>query len=489
MTALEYARTQTRMLGLREPKTQRRLFLLTLFACDLLALSLASAVAYAFRFWLNLEIFDAGDPSPALYLRMTALLIPWWILLFFQYRLYDLHYLLGGTHEYARILNASTLGMMSLIIVFFFSHVVIARGWIVLFWVFSIMVVGLFRFGLRRVAYVARRRGYLRTPTLVVGADAEGCAIATQLREAQTCGAEVIGFLDDHLPPGEKTCGVPVLGTVAQIQQIVAQRGVEEILLSTGALAREQVVQIYETFGSSSSVELRLSPGLFEILTTGARVKEWGYVPLVSINKVRLSDFETWVKTILDYGLTSAGLVVISPILLLIAIAVKLDSPGPILYRRRVLGRGGVEFDAFKFRTMRVDGNALLAQCPELRAELQSNQKLKNDPRVTRLGHFLRKYSLDELPQLFNILRGQMGLVGPRMITPDEAEKYGKWKMNLLTVKPGITGMWQISGRSDISYEERIRLDMHYVRNYTFWLDFMILLRTIPVVLSGRGAY
>ena len=152
MSTLDYARPQTRLFGLLEPKTQRRVFLLTLFASDLLALALASALAYAFRFWLNLEIFDAGDPSLTLYLPMTALLIPWWILLFFQYRLYDLHYLLGGTHEYALILNASTLGMMSLIIVFFFSHVVIARGWIVLFWIFSIVVVGLFRFGLRGVA-------------------------------------------------------------------------------------------------------------------------------------------------------------------------------------------------------------------------------------------------------------------------------------------------------------------------------------------------
>ena len=489
MSTASYVHSQTRVFGLLAPKTQRHLFLLTLFACDLTALTLASALAYVFRFQLNLDIFDAVDPSPLFYLRMTVLLIPWWALVFSQYCLYDLHYLLGGTQEYGRVLNASTLGMMSLIIVLFFSRIVIARGWIVLFWVFSVIVVGLFRFGLRHVAYAARRRGYLRTPTLVVGADEEGRAIATQLREAQTCGAEVIGFLDDRLPLGEKVAGVPVLGTVAQIQQVVAQRGVEEILLSTGALAREQVIQIYETFGPSSSVELRLSAGLFEILTTGARVKEWGYVPLVSINKVRLSELEAWVKTILDYGVTLLGLIVISPILLLIAIAVKLDSRGPILYRRRVLGRGGSEFDAFKFRTMQVNGYEILIQRPELRAELQSNQKLKNDPRVTCLGRFLRKYSLDELPQLFNVLLGQMSLVGPRIIAPDEAEKYGKWKLNLLTVKPGITGIWQINGRSDISYEERVRLDMHYIRNYTFWLDLMILWRTVPVVLSGRGAY
>lgn len=470
-------------------KMQQRLFLAALVVSDVVALVLASYLAYSFRFLFDIEIFQAVTPSPDFYWRVTALLVPAGLFLFQQFHLYDPHYLLGGTEEYGRVLNAVTFGMMLLILALFFAEIVIARGWLVLLWFFSVGLVGVFRFGMRRVAYAARRRGYLRVPTLVVGADAEGRAIARQLQDTRSCGADVLGFLDDHLAVGERVEQVPVLGSVAQIQSIVEQHGVAEILLSTSALTREQVIQIYEMFAASPAVELRMSSGVFEILTTGARVKEWGYVPLISINRVRLSDFETWVKTILDYGLTIAGLIGIAPILLFIAIAVKLDSPGPILYRRRVLGRSGQPFDAFKFRTMHVDGDAILARYPDLLAEWRANQKLKNDPRVTRVGHFLRKYSLDELPQLFNVLLGQMSLVGPRIIVPAEAAKYGKWKMNLLTVKPGITGMWQISGRSDVSFEERVRLDMQYIRNYTIWLDLMILFRTIPVVLSGRGAY
>jgi lipopolysaccharide/colanic/teichoic acid biosynthesis glycosyltransferase len=138
---------------------------------------------------------------------------------------------------------------------------------------------------------------------------------------------------------------------------------------------------------------------------------------------------------------------------------------------------------------MRVDGDAILAEYPELRAELSENHKLKHDPRVTRVGAILRQTSLDELPQLFNVLLGQMSLVGPRMITLEEMDKYGKWRWNLLTVKPGITGLWQISGRSDVTYEERVRLDMYYIRNYTLWLDILILWRTLPAVVSRRGAY
>src|SRR5690606_33659060 len=157
------------------------------------------------------------------------------------------------------------------------------------------------------------------------------------------------------------------------------------------------------------------------------------------------------VKTVLEYSLTVAGLLVIWPLLLAIALFIKLDSPGPLLYRRKVLGVSGRAFDAFKFRTMRVDGDRLLRARPDLEKELKVNHKLKDDPRITRIGHVLRKYSLDELPQLFNVLLGQMGLVGPRMISAEEVEKYGQHRLNLLTVKPGITGLWQVSGRSNLS--------------------------------------
>jgi lipopolysaccharide/colanic/teichoic acid biosynthesis glycosyltransferase len=192
----------------------------------------------------------------------------------------------------------------------------------------------------------------------------------------------------------------------------------------------------------------------------------------------------------MEYVLAAVGLCVLAPVLLVIACLVKLDSPGPVIYRRRVLGVGGRQFDALKFRTMHVGGDGMLAGSPELLEELRKRHKLKDDPRVTRVGRWLRKYSLDELPQLLNVLSGHMGLVGPRMITPAELDNYGQQKLNLLTVKPGITGLWQVSGRSDVSYEERVRLDLYYIRNYSIWLDLQILfVQTPTAVLQGRGAY
>lgn len=194
-------------------------------------------------------------------------------------------------------------------------------------------------------------------------------------------------------------------------------------------------------------------------------------------------------KAFLDYLLVIPGLLLIGPLLFFIAVLVKLDSPGPIIHRRRVLGLNGRVFDAFKFRTMYVNGDEILAQYPKLKAELDQNYKLKCDPRVTRVGRMLRKFSLDELPQLFNILRQEMSLVGPRIITPEEIRKYGQWSDTLMTAMPGLTGLWQVSGRSDTSYEERVRLDMEYIHNWSITLDVQVLLQTVPAVLKGDGAY
>ena len=180
---------------------------------------------------------------------------------------------------------------------------------------------------------------------------------------------------------------------------------------------------------------------------------------------------------------------VLSPLLIGLAIIVKRDSAGPVIYRRRVVGRGGVQFDAFKFRTMVINGDQILHKYPDLKVIWERDQKLKTDPRITRSGAILRKFSLDELPQLFNVLRGEMSLVGPRMITQGELTRYGDFRDELLTVKPGLTGVWQISGRSDVTGPERAQMDIEQVRTQSFVRDFKLLLLTVPAVLKGRGAY
>lgn len=205
--------------------------------------------------------------------------------------------------------------------------------------------------------------------------------------------------------------------------------------------------------------------------------------------KMVTNRYNRTVKLALDYALALPGLLLIAPLFIFLAILVKLDSPGPVFHRRRVLGQNGRVFHAFKFRTMYVNGDEILARYPKLRQELNKNYKLKCDPRVTRVGTLLRKFSLDELPQLLNILARDMSLIGPRIIAPDEINKYGQHGSALMTVLPGLTGLWQVSGRSDTTYDERVALDMKYINEWSMWLDLKILLRTIPAVLKGDGAY
>ncbi|MFV9504563.1 MAG: sugar transferase [Oscillochloridaceae bacterium umkhey_bin13] len=471
-------------------RSRQRLGILSVLAIgDALSVTLGFALAYAIRFWSNWTIFQEGWLQPELYLTLIALLVPGWLALFALYGLYNPNHLFGGSDEYTRVFNACTLGLVLVItITFLMPNVVIARAWLLLSWLFSLGLTMLHRFMMRRMVYALRRRGRLTERVLVIGANGEGRAIAEQLRSSYHAGTEIIGFIDDTCPIGSEVIpGVSVLGHVSTFQRLVQELGADAVIIADATLVRERMTTIYGAIETLGQIDVRLAPGLFELFTIGVQVREQGSVPLLALNKARITGIHAFSKATMDRGGALIGLLVLSPLLLLLALLVRLDSPGPIIHRRRVVGAGNRLFDAFKFRTMHVDGDQRLT--PAQREELRTHGKLKHDPRVTRLGQFLRRTSLDELPQLVNVLRGQMSLVGPRMITQDELVHFGRQRHNLLMVRPGLTGLWQISGRSNLGYEDRVRLDMHYIRNYSIWLDLYIIYRTIPIVLGGTGAY
>lgn len=215
--------------------------------------------------------------------------------------------------------------------------------------------------------------------------------------------------------------------------------------------------------------------------------------PLASVDRSdfavhKASRFYLVLKQLFDFVMSLVGIILLLPVFLIIALCIKLDDGGPVLYFREIIGQHGRRFFALKFRTMIPGADAYLAQRPELMRKYQQNMKLKRDPRITRVGKFLRKTSLDELPQLFNVFVGQMSLVGPRIIHPSELPRYGEYALKRLSVKPGITGLWQISGRQHISYDERVQLDMHYINTRTFVLDLAILVKTLKVFIVHTGA-
>ncbi|RME75854.1 MAG: sugar transferase [Chloroflexi bacterium] len=450
-------------------------------------------LAYLIRFELGLSWFYQPEVMPTEFYRsLSFMLAPLWVIVLFLFRLYDFKNLFSGMSEYAHIFNATTLGMMLLVLFIFFveKDTDIARGWVVVSWLTVSFMLLWGRFTYRRWVQYMRTHGRFLTSVLVVGGNEEARAIVEQLCTNPKSGVWIAGVIDDTQTPGtELVEDVPILGRLDSLEVMVRQYGIQEIIIASTALPREQLLKVFNTFATADDITVRLSSGLYELMTTAVEVQEIGSVPLLSVSKVRLTGADVVMKTMLDVGVSLLALLLIWPVMIAIAVAIKLDSPGPIFYRRRVVGVGGKLFDALKFRTMYVDADARLAQDPLLRRRFEKNFKLKDDPRVTRVGRFLRRTSLDELPQLFNVLFRQMSLVGPRMITEGERQRYGKWQLNLSTVRPGITGLWQVSGRSDVGYEERVMLDMYYIRNYSIWLDLHLLWRTIPAVLKGRGAY
>ena len=479
-----------------ELSAQRRLYRLFLVIGDAFVLLIAFTIAFWLRFSVGLAVSVDSVPNPQDYLILSVLLIPVWLTIFALFGLYDFNTLLGNITEYGRVFNAVTWGMMAVIVYGFLNpEFVIARGWLIFSWVMSGFLISLFRLFMRRIAYRARRYGHFVAPTIIVGTNKEAIALADQLRNSAGSGLEIAGFVSvqstEAYGPGDQVHGIKVLGTVDDLSEILSEHHIEEVVIATTAMDDEQLVQVSQQLTTQhDDVRMRLSSGLYEVFTTGMDVTTRNSVPLMSLKRLRLNQMETLLKTGLDYLLILAAMPVLLPVFLVVALLVKLDSPGPIFYRRHVLGVGGRAFGAFKFRTMYVNGNEILDRHPELKAELAKNHKLKHDPRITRVGNFLRRTSVDELPQLLNVLLGQMSLVGPRMISPSEHDLYGRMKFNLLTVKPGLTGMWQVSGRSDLSYDERVRLDMYYIRNYSIWTDIQILFfQTIPAVMKGRGAY
>lgn len=473
-------------------KSQMKRFIMGIALVDAFSLAVAFGLAYVIRFEARIPVFYQNvDSRISFYLILSLALIPLWLIIFWLYQLYDENILLGGLKEYIQLFNACVSGAVIIAVIQFLSEeLIIARGWVGLAWVLTFLMTLVGRFLIRRVGYSLRKKGLLNRPTIILGANSEGKILGEQLAHWPTSGLTVIGYLDNEQPIGtEITSGIVVLDRIQNLDQHVYKEGIQELVITSSALSREDTFDIFKKYGASEDVQIRMSSGLFDLLTTGLYVKEMGYVPLISVNRVRLNNVEMVLKRLVDVSLAAAALLVGLPFMLVVAAAIKFSSPGPVIFRRRVMGLHGLQFDAFKFRTMHLNGDEILEKDPEAKTELLQNQKIKNDPRITPIGRFLRKTSMDEFPQFINILLGQMSFVGPRMISPPELLRYGQWGMNLLTVRPGLTGLWQVSGRSDVDYDERVRLDMMYIRNYSLWLDMQIILRTIPVVLLGKGAY
>jgi exopolysaccharide biosynthesis polyprenyl glycosylphosphotransferase len=461
--------------------SDRRLFVVFLVIGDALILFLAFTLAY----WLSMQSGAIGTstaPGSAAskYLLLTMQLIGVWLLLFWVIGLYNQQTLQGGgVSEIVRVINACTIGMFSVVVVTFINrNIAIEPAWLVIAWVAAIAMDIGFRLLMRRFAFRSRAQGHFVVPALVVGINFEAMIVAEQLSNARSSGLDLAGFVDTQLNSNIRlTPSLPILGNLDRLEAVIKQSGIREVIAIRSALTDEELVTLSTMISSLSNVTLRLSSGLYEVFTAGMQVTTINSVPLMTVKHLRLSPMEAALKLLLDYSMVLLALPVLLPVMLIAALLIKFDSPGPIFRRRRLVGVGGREFDSFTFRTVREDADQTLSD------------KERDARQFTRIGRFLIRTSLNELPYTINILLGQVSLVGPRMMNPQEAAAYGQLKNTVLAVRPGLTGLWLMPNWRDLSYEERVRLDLYYVRNYSIWLDLHILFfQTLPAAL-GQSQY
>ncbi len=436
---------------------------------DAAAIYAALNVAYDARYNLDwLPLIEKLVPITERYQIVIPAAVPLWLLVFAFNHLYDRRYTLNGLQEYAKIVIACTLGILVLVVLSFIEpNLSVSRSWLVLCWFLTILFVGAWRFVMRRVVQLARRRGYWLTRALIVGANEHAKAIARQLEPATQSGVQVVGFLDDYLPNDSRVLDdLRVLDRPTALAQIARETRATEAIVVQGAIAWESFMEIIQRSASSlDNLDIKLSPGFYEILATGVRLSQDGFVPLLAIERNRITGVDAWMKNILDYGVSLCALALVSPILLLTTILVKLVAPGSVFEPYYVLGAREKQFTTFKFRTHYADPARRTLDYP--------------------FARWLYRLGLDKLPQFVNILRGEMSLVGPRPIPVARAAVYQEWLPTLLAVKPGFTGPWVVGAREVQSLEDEIRLDLYYIRSWTIWLDLQILLQTALRLFEG----
>ncbi len=469
-----------------------RRYQLGLVATDFVAAAIAVAASFALRFGTV-----AGSANTRLYLILTVLAPAAWLATVSINRAYEARFVGIGAAEFQRIFQAFL--QLTAVVAFtsFVTKADLARGFVLLSLPLALVLTVLGRYGARKWLHRQRRHGRALSCVLVVG-DARAIEEFTlMVRRDRYAGMRVVGAcvpmelaIDEATITALDAVDVPMLGDVDSIRAAVAISQADTVaVVSSGVLGPEKLRSIsWQLEGTST--DLVVSPGLTEVAGPRLHVRPVAGLPLLHVEEPQFTGFRRILKGAFDRFAAAFALLVFSPFFIGFALAVRLTSPGPALFRQVRVGRDGSTFTMLKFRSMYVDAEDRLADLAH-----QSHHgdgvlfKMRDDPRVTEVGKVLRKYSIDELPQLINVLKGSMSLVGPRPPLPTEVAKYEVHVHRRLLVKPGVTGLWQVSGRSDLSWEDSVRLDLRYVENWSLTEDLMILWKTARAVTAGAGAY
>ncbi len=481
------------------------------------ALVIADAVAAAVSFMLafyareGISIFAARNsfawserfaPYGALLVFIVAIR-----LLSFRYcNLYRVRGEFSFLDDGIRIFKATAIGSLLIVAAAFlyrggfeFRAFSYARGVFVADFIFVLIIVGALRFFMRAMQTFVRSRQINLIPTLVVGRGNEASLFIREMRERPSLGYRVIGVVDTRSVDGHlKYEDVPVIGTLESLPELIRDSGANEVIIADADVDADKLFEVMIRCGRRRGVEFRLAPSLFNCLPRKTEIDQIGVLPMIRLFREPLSSSARVLKRSFDLIVSALATVLLLPLWLLIALFIKLDSKGPVFYTQERVGMDGRLFLLLKFRTMKAGADsqlhreyqkAFIAGRAEanLGDDAKPTYKLLADPRITRVGKVLRRTSLDEVPQLLNVLSGDMSVVGPRPPIPYEVEAYELWHRKRLDMKPGLTGLWQVSGRNRLPFEEMVRLDLFYIENWSLLLDLKIILRTGFVMIGGQG--
>jgi exopolysaccharide biosynthesis polyprenyl glycosylphosphotransferase len=396
----------------------------------------------------------------------------------------------AGADEYKTVVGSSYLTAAMLGIGCYLLQFELSRGFFVFTFLIGPALLAMGRYALRRALHRARALGSLTQRTVIVGAGDHVDSVASVFGRETWLGYDVLGAITPASDSAVATeGGVPVLGNVNEAAALVRAYGAEVVLVAGGGFENPHAMRELAWDLESDDIQVIMAPGVTDVSSERIRVRPVAGLPLLHVDRPRSQDALRWAKRTFDIVGSAVLLSLAAPLMLWTAFKIKRHDGGPVLFRQTRVGNAGDYFTCLKFRSMVVDAERVLVDLHEQTGYEQGLFKLQQDPRITLPGRWIRRYSLDELPQLINVLRGDMSLVGPRPPLPSEVDRYTLTQSRRLRVRPGLTGLWQVSGRSDLSWDESVRLDLYYVDNWSMIQDIVILVRTVGAVLSSRGAY
>lgn len=424
------------------------------------------------------------------------------------HRVYNYSGAFSYANEAIKVAKAAIVG--SLLIVawaflfrggFAFREFSYSRGVFILDFAIAAALLLAFHLAVRWGQAEVRRRDINLLPTLIVGTNLEARNTIEELKQRPDLGYRVVGVVRGNA--GEETslyAGEDLAGSFDDLPELIRSLGIQEVIITDTTIDSSRLFDVMMQVGRKRRVEFRFAPNLFDLLPQKTSVEQIGVLPMVRLFREPLSDIQRFTKRTSDFVIASLAIVILSPLLFAIAVLVRSGSRGKIIFRQERVGMDGRIFLCYKFRTMYADADENLhretykkniygdAAANAGDADAPVFGKVKDDPRITPIGRWLRRSSLDELPQLFNVLKGDMSFVGPRPPIPYEVENYEVWHRKRLDMKPGMTGLWQVSGRNRLPFEEMVRIDIYYIENWSLWLDLKIILLTLPAVFRGDGA-